>query len=188
MTVFYAIPGRANNYELQNGNITHRYENQVAYIKCKPGWIVMLNVFQASIGPQPLNSRDCGIGTVLSELCLIDPDLNNMGNQNRAQRRLSDYAHMQELVTGSCVRLIGLTMATNPPSGANVYFSAAIRMGYGKMIVESNQEHNIYETEIARANYDSNTGIIQPCCGVGYPCHAYFHSWFFCDDVPGKYV
>ena len=185
-TYFYAISGRMEFNERQNGNITHRYQSQVAYIKCQRGWIEMVKVFDASIEPQPLpldDPRGCGIGVVLTELCLIDPDLNNMDFDNRAKMKLSRSAQMQELVTASCVRLVGLSMAANPIRGANVYFSAAIRMGYGKMIVDqSKQEFNIYETKIARENFDSNTGIIEACCSVGYSCSAFYRDWFFCDE------
>jgi hypothetical protein len=109
-----------------------------------------------------------------------------MNDNNRAMRRLQDTPDMHELVTRTCVRLIALVMSVEPIEGAHVYFSAAIRMGYGFMMVDqtTGYEHKfmIYETEIARENFDSFTAIIQPCCGTDNACSSYGHTWYFCSE------
>ena len=61
---FYAISGRTGFNEVRNGNSTHKYESQVAYIRYKYGWIDILKVCEQSleeyegVGPW-LNARGC---------------------------------------------------------------------------------------------------------------------------------
>ena len=45
---FYTISGSTQFNELQISNETHRYHNQVAYIRCTHGWISQLQVFDSS--------------------------------------------------------------------------------------------------------------------------------------------
>lgn len=76
---FYAISGVTDFSEILNGNVTHKFESQVAYIRCSHGWIHWLDVFRNRLGVTiQENARGCGIGVVLTELCLIDPDIIKM--------------------------------------------------------------------------------------------------------------
>ena len=188
---FYAISGRTDFIERAGDSITHKYESQVAFIKCKHGWIDEVDVFEESLEPNipgarnAENSRNCGIATVLTELCLIDPFLNRLGNLNKAERYLRNFVEQHELVTRTCEKLVGLAMTAWPVTGAQTYFSAGIRMKYEKLMIDQSKkkdEFKIYETKIARENYDTNTGIIQPCCEETEQCSALFQQWFFCAE------
>ena len=188
--LFYAISGTTAFNEVHESTESHKYHGQVAYIKCKHGWIDDLKVFKQILGEyQGLGSRPnpngCGIGVVLTELCLIDPEFNNMNDNSRAIKRLSDTPEMQELVMRNCVRLVALIMAATPTEGAHVYFSAAIRMGYTHMIVDvttrNERDFVIYETQIARQNFNFENADIQPCCGMDL-CNTYGRTWYFCAE------
>ena len=76
-------------------------------------------------------------------------------------------------------------MTARPTEGAHVYFSAAIRMGFKFLIVDvtTGYEKNfmIYETEIARQNFNSENADIQPCCGMDL-CNTYGRTWYFCSE------
>jgi hypothetical protein len=187
---FYAISGRTDFEELDGGNETHRYESQGAFIQCTYGWINELEVFDKSLEISiggfewrvPENAHGCGIGVVLTELCLLDPRLSNFDLTNAARTQLERVSeHAFGLVSGACRKLVGLFMAALPINGAGVYFSAAIRMGYGHLIVlQYDGEFNVYETVVAREHFDSNTGIINPCCGDPKRCSAWYADWYFC--------
>jgi hypothetical protein len=198
-TLFFAISGRIDFQNIKDGNNTHTYESQVACIRCTPGFIEGLEVFEKSLEPQGMlsfppawpgvrrnveNSRGCGIGIVLSELCLIDPELNNIYSENKAKKQLLDYKDKEgyELVSTNCVKLVGLVMASTPIGAAHVYFSAAIRMGYGKLVIAQPKRLNIYETSVARKNFNTETGIIQACCEEKDDCSAHWRSWYFCEE------
>ena len=188
---FYALSGGTSFNEIPKGNETHKYHGQIGYIRCKHGWIDDLTVFEEILeryqgfGPRS-NPRGCGIGVILTELCLIDPELNNMNDGNRARNRLQSFTDIKDLVVRTCDRLIALVMTARPIKGAHIYFSAAIRMGYGFMVVDESTSYKekfmIYETEIARQNFDSETAVIQPCCGMNNACSAYGHTWYFCSE------
>ena len=194
---FYAISGRTDFEELDGGNETHRYESQVAFIRCRYGWIKLVEVFEESLEISmdgfswrvPENPLGCGIGVVLTELCLADPRLSKFDLTNVARLTIEkESAEAFGLVSGSCHKLVGLFMAADPIKGAGAYFSAAIRMGYGKLIIfktdrDFNREFNVYETEVARDHFDSNTGIIGPCCGEPERCSTWGENWYFCAEV-----
>ena len=198
-TFFYAISGRIDFQKTKNGNNTHAYESQVASIRCIPGFIEGVEVFEKSLEPQGIlsfppswpgfkrgfqNSRGCGIGIVLTELCLIDPELNNIDSKNKAKKQLLDYKGMEgyDLVSTRCVKLVGLVMASIPTGAAHVYFSAANRMGYKKLAIAQPTRLNIYETSVARTKFNAETGIIQACCEEKDDCSALWRSWYFCDE------
>ena len=107
-----------------------------------------------------------------------------MNLESRAMRHLSTRPVMYQLITSYCVKLIALQMVADSIRGAVVYFSAASRMKYGYMVVVDKDENifNIYETTIARKNFDTNTEIIEPCCGIRNHCDTYLRMWFFCAE------
>ena len=209
--IFYAIAGEWNNITdlLPYDNSDEvddlmKYERQVAYIVCTHGWIESLSVFHESLGVQSVDPRRCGIGTVLTELCLIDPEVNRgkvKGNQARA---LLEYfgGNEYDMSEKYCKKLVGLAMVANPPGGGRVYLTAASNMGYEILVVDSTDQIedlsvgpsntkrarytntlNIYQTAIAKIEYDPITGNIGPCCGKKHVCQAYNRNWFFCQLV-----
>ena len=194
-TYLYAVAGRPDFKEIANGNQSHKYENQVAYIGCRHGYIYMLKVFlesletyHASVNPVKGRSRDnekprgCGIGVVLTELCLEDPQLNNMHYGNYAMMELEDFPAEYEMANRYCVKLVALEMAANPIRGAHVYFSSAIRAGYNTMLVEQDTGLNVYQTAVAQEKFNRETGIIQPCCKISTECSAAGRTWYFCTE------
>ena len=200
---FYAVSRSQGGQfiELAGSTHTHKYQYQVAFIRCIHGWIGMLNVFERSLGIENENPRGCGIGIVLTELCLIDPEVSTMKVHetedigNRAMqilRRKGGY--MEGLVKENCYKVVGLTMTATPPSAGHVYFSAAINMGYDKMIVDlsgMNVKYNVYDTKVAKQFYRWN-GDIDECCNlmmyneqvtINEKCSAYSRIWIFCANL-----
>ena len=56
------------------------YDNQIAYATCTPGWIEMIYVDRGY--------RGCGVGSTLTALCLLDPEISTPREENTALRRL----------------------------------------------------------------------------------------------------
>ena len=182
---FYAISGVNEFIEIQNGNETHKFESQIGYIRCSHGWISFLEVFRNRLGVANQETpRGCGIGVVLTELCFIDPDINNVNSGNRAMPKLQKDVQTQQLVKDNCIKLIGMTMFADPVAGALTYFSAAIRLDYRKLIVDplrDGEKFKIYDTKVAKENFDLNTGRIEPCCHEIERCDTLMTNWFFCE-------
>lgn len=141
-----------------------RYFSQIGFATCKPGLIHRVEVNDA-----PLNARRCGIATVLTELCLIDPEFYPINDKNWAIKNLRQDARIKNHVETHCSKLIALEMSAKPLDGAFAYFSAALRLGYDKLIIH---EYDLVEEECiddgfqfwdvveAKNNYDTNTGHI----------------------------
>ena len=135
---------------------------------------------------QPRDARQCGIATVLTELCLLDPDIYEKGEKNRAYRLLRNH----DVTTMSCGQAVSLQMGADPKSGAYAYFSAASRTGYNKLVVNwPNSDYAqiaIYDTDHAKQAYNVETGIIEPCVicqNTDIPCEAFQAKWIFCKEV-----
>ena len=125
-------------------NREDRYKNQLGRITCKPGWIEYVRVND--------NAQGCGLGTVLTEMCMIDPVLTrNDVKSNLVYKKLKAnfkkegrqeaFSHLET----RCNSLIGLEMAAKPVkgpdgddvhAGAFAYFKAAMQMNYHFMVVE----------------------------------------------------
>ena len=195
---FYAITGEATPNqteftELANPTLKRRYVNQIAVIECTHGWIDNLDVFDRSLNPGGATEspKRCGIGTVLTELCLIDPDINSGKEGNLAREILSEFPEFADRVKRNCHFMVGLGMAAQPYEGANVYFNAAINMVYGLLLIETSTTENpidysdpnairIFPTQKAKDDYDPNTGHIVPCADCDGMCEAWGRRWFFC--------
>ena len=95
-------------------NRTHKYNHQIAYIKCSHGWIYQLEVFDQSLGEVgPFEDpKRCGVGIVLTELCLIDPTINNLQEGNLAFDYLEDQQTAFDFVVKYCQKLVGLLVGT----------------------------------------------------------------------------
>ena len=158
-----------------------RYIGQIAYAYCNPG-----EVSQIQIADAPRDARQCGIATVLTELCFLDPDIYEKGEENRAYRLLRNH----DVTTMSCGQAVSLQMASDPKTGAYAYFSAASRTGYNKLVVNwPNSDYAqiaIYDTDHAKQAYNAETGIIEPCVicqNTDVPCEAFKAKWIFCKEV-----
>ena len=189
---FYAIVGNFKDVDfvplegLYEKEIERKYERQVAFIECSHGWINYLTTFEQSLGTEsPIEyPRNCGIGTVLTELCLIDPDLNIRRQGNEARLLLDGYPEF-EMIEQNCEKLMGLSMEVDDISTGYVYFTAAINMGYMNLIIDEKDKDGqseglkIYPTQVAKQNFDTASGAILPCCD-NPRCNAHGNIWFFC--------
>ena len=162
-----------------------RYIGQIAFADCNPGEVDKIQVAEKN-KVQPRDARQCGIATVLTELCLLDPDIYEKGEKNRAYRLL----HSHDVTTMSCGQAVSLQMGSDPKSGAYAYFSAASRTGYNKLVVNwPNSDYAqiaIYDTDHAKQGYNAETGIIEPCVicqNTDVPCEAFQAKWIFCREV-----
>ena len=182
---FYAISGVTDFNEIRNGNETHKFQSQVAYVRCSHGWLSYLEVFTNRLGfISQENARGCGIGVVLTELCFIDQDISKMRSGNRALPKLRDNPQTHQLVKDNCINLIGMTMIADPTAGALVYFSAALRLDFQKLIVDpmsrsSGEKFKIYDTKVAKKHFNPNTGRIGRC-KEHQRCDTFMANWFFC--------
>ena len=165
-----------------------RYENQIGYATCKYGWIDFVFVH--------VSARGCGLGTILSELCMIDPDLNSNTPENLVFKRLrrggrtDEKQHAISHLENNCHALIGLHNVAQPVDGKHLgsyaYFSAAMRMGYQYMVVQHYDRtlqrcgNNVkfYEVENAKSLYNQHTGRINDAEGSGYEA-----KWYFCREL-----
>ena len=93
--------------EIQNGNETHKFEGEVAYIRYRHGWLSILEVFTHRLGVMSQeNPRGSGIGDVLTELCFIDPDISNRNTGNKAMSTVEDDTQTSQLVKDNCRKVI----------------------------------------------------------------------------------
>ena len=147
-----------------------------------------------------LNSRGCGISTVLSELCFIDPDINYIYHPktrklNWSLRLLKKFPDQQKDLEENCKTLMTLRMAANPKTGAYAYFSAARRWNYRQMLIKVDTGLNgqpvhfhRFMTADAQKRYDKETGNIridEHCTDAceGNMCKGVTQMWYFCKDV-----
>ena len=200
--VFYAIPGNMpelkdkDDNPLEGNDITNLLfeSNYIGRAECDVGWIHKVEV-------KPM-ARNCGIATVLTELCMIDPTLKENRNENLVFDHLeainSDQARgIQDEMRQNCLGgLMGLLM--KPSEGLEAgftYLSAAHRMGYQFMVVQfyapqpTNPEtpcdprFKAYKTEDVRTLYDGNTGRIEDTDG-GSEGSGFRAKWYFCTMTP----
>ena len=186
--MFYAIAGEHNDGLTilpQTDLPLEKYVNQIGVNRCTHGWIDELKVFEESLNPggPTENPLSCGIGTILTELCLIDPGIYNRKQGNLALGILQGFSDFQR-VRLYCYKIVGLGMASNPKNRAHVYFTAAINMKYRLLLIESSSgtgsSLKIFRTQIAKNNYDGVTGSILPCEDCSDVCPAWGYTWFFC--------
>ena len=176
----------------------------LGFSTCHPGWIDLVIVNEVIVkDSKNFNARECGLATVLTELCLIDPELNYLFDTpikphrapkpNRAMTKLSDYPKPFDDVQTYCNALMGMLMGVEPKKGAHAYFSAALRAGYRRMIVFDGTTFHYFWVTDAQQRYvnegqDSGTiGLIDGCCceacGQTAPCDTWGKDWYFCKDI-----
>ena len=192
---FYAIAGdiadkEVDFVETHSADYRMKYQRQIAFIECRHGWINYLTTFEYRIGTTGpiVNPQNCGIGTVLTELCLIDPDLSIRRQGNEARNLLSGYSEFDR-IEKNCDKLMGLSMEVDNMPTAHTYFTAAINTGYMTMMIDDCEEESknqnplkIYATRVAKDNFDTTTGDILACCDNAL-CKAYEQVWFFCNGI-----
>ena len=84
------------------------------------------------------NFRGCGIGKVLTALCLMDPRVYSL-TQSKALSSSSEWSHANADFLKQCNRLVGLNMSAKdkrqPLSGGFAYINAAHYTGYHYFVV-----------------------------------------------------
>ena len=177
---------------LRPNNDPEMEHDELGYANCSPGWIEMVEIHDDE---GPTNARKCGISTVLTELCFIDPEINYLYHPRRkvesnAIKKLKPYPDELSQIKDNCKHLVGLRMAATNKEGAYAYFSAAERMNYDMIVVqikEGKETHfHKFFTKDAKSQYDKNTGHIdmrgefchKSCQGT--MCKAYEQIWYFC--------
>ena len=205
-TIFYAVAAPAFKKAIRKEHdIENTYENQIAYAQCQPGWIEQIWVNDGETeDTEPINARRCGVASVLTQLCLLDPEIVKLGKSNKALQKLEKHETVLDAIQSHCKEaFVGMIMSANPRDAAYAYFSAALREKYELMMVaeryrdeyhgfplrwklpESN--FNYYDTKVAKEKYDPRKGRIGTCdCNAfgaiqqNTECHAFEGFWFFC--------
>lgn len=202
-TNFYAIQGPeftrirdVTNVD-DEGDYEKRYSNQIGFAKCQPGWIdqVWVNNAEDLRSDVEINARRCGIGSVLTQLCLKDPTLNQVHYDNMALQQLNvldtDGTQVNR-IERTCENFVGLHMSAEPKDAACGYFSAAIREHYLQIMIQERyhgtapiHSFNVYKTKLAKENYNVETGTIAPCNQNAKVCQAFDGLWYFCKEKDG---
>ena len=152
-----------------NDSVKSRYKNQVGYISCTIGFI-----YQVSVNEKP----ECAfeMSTVLTTLCMIDPELNRMDELNYSFNKLEADEPM-EFVSEHCNNLIGVTMSEKKRKKVYTYFTAAVASGYTKMLVKGDNDVNyvVLDLNIAEKEYNSELGHINNV-------DPRWNYWIFCKE------
>ena len=144
-------------------------------------------------------NRRCGIGKVLSALCMLDPQIHSVGSKNKAYTDLKQHKDNMEVVfLHNCLRLVSLyniadTQDTQEYAGAFAYLKAARHSGLPSLVVhresigygeKSKRQRDChgeflgpYEVNwiLTQNLFDGNTGRIENIEGSGYQA-----TWYFC--------
>ena len=158
---------------------------------CKHGMIDWVNVKKPN--------RRCGIGKVLSALCMLDPQIHSVGSKNKAYTELKRHNDNMEVVfLHNCLRLVSLYNIANTEddeeyAGAFAYLKAARHSGLQYLVVHRESIElgekskrpkdchgeflHPYEVDriLTQNLYDGNTGRIENIEGSGYQA-----TWYFC--------
>ena len=129
-------------------------------------------------GEGGLNARQCGIGTDLTALCMIDEDvhrgdgiainLNRYFRQGPNVRQAVVDATITEVKKECKGGLVGLYM-TALKGGGNAYFEAARKVGYKRMIVfDQREQHQFSSLSVEEAQKCYNEDKLDT------------DDWFFC--------
>ena len=179
---FYVVTGNRFELDEEDGGVfkATKYKSQIGYATCLPGWIDLVRIDNLA--------RGCGISTVLSELCMIDPQIYSIDNENEAIENVENSEGEQanfiaHHLRNRCSHLIGLVMVADPLTGAYAYFSGAIRLKYEYMVVhlydrkrrECTHQFLSFNVKTAQTLYKEDTGKIGDIDGSGYEA-----KWYFC--------
>ena len=127
-----------------------------------------------------LMARRCGIGTILTALCMIDKDANpgddialdldiHFSGNGLSDSKVNEVI---EQVKEDCKKVVGLQMSADQGAG-NVYFQAAMMTGYLRMILfDSVEKHEWIWPKVTEAQKCYNENKLG--------CE--FKYWFFCKE------
>ena len=153
------------------------YDNEIAYATCIHGWIENVYVDE--------DYRGCGVGSTLTALCLIDPEIYTASEENEALSRLDhmDKDAKVDFLRQNCKRLVGMLfksddgLASSRHSGGYMYISTAIEMSYQYIMIHLYDakkqrclpEFLLYKVTDIRNNklFDARTGLIEGNPGTG---------------------
>ena len=166
-------------------------KQEIASAACSPGWINTVDV-------EPF-ARGCGISTILTELCLLDPAVNELDPSdensvsNRALSMIIDYPVDADNVKYYCKAFVGMIMVSKQASGPHGYFNAALRQGYKRMLILSRHKLHYLWVQDAKRLYQSEPSPCKgwignenegcPHCDNGGAIEALNHEWFFCKET-----
>ena len=202
---FLVIPGDHEALRDEKGNLLANEKiadsvfrkSNIATARCELGLISFMFVQK--------RARNCGIGTVLSELCMVDPNIYRNTEKNHVLKFLSGIStdlaiQIRELLSSRCINgLVGLENEAES-SGGFTYLSAAQRMSYQYMVVQfhndkiENHDHSsgqcvqkfrVYKVTVALKLFDGATGRIEDGFGdnAGSGEKA---MWYFCRTIAGQ--
>ena len=218
---FYVVPGpefervESDDPDDEQFLPQSRYKDQIGFAVCQSGWLerVCVNSGKGNTDDSnddcvdeyysdvALDARRCGIASVLTELCLIDPKINKIDPSSSAFEHLREHDSDDieddiARIETKCENLVGLEMAAEPKVAAYGYLSAALRLEYLELIVQERffpedpricwKELSIsyYKTQEAKELFNAETGMIAPC-GSNRLCNAYEGYWYFCKENTG---
>ena len=172
-------------------------KSNIANARCELGQISLVFVKK--------RARNCGIGTVLSELCMVDPNIYRNTEKNHVLKFLSGIStdvaiQIRELLSSRCINgLVGVDNEAES-SGGFTYLSAARRMSYQYMVVQfhndkiENHDHSsgqcvqkfrVYKVTDALKLFDGATGRIED--GFGDTAGSGENArWYFCRTIAGQ--
>ena len=148
--------------------------SSLGYAVCGAAFIDSLRVYDDE--QDGLKPKFCGIGSTLSALCMLDEDVNsgdvvalNLRRKLASVSTAELRAAIKEVRKACNEGFIGLLMLADE-GGGNVYFSAARKTGYTRMIVfAQRKKHKWCSLDVDEAqNCYNEKGTIQTL------------DWFFC--------
>ena len=163
-----------------------------AYIQCSPGYVQNIQTKGATEG--------CGIGKMLTRLCLNEENIHNVGN-NEANRAMQDIrslvkackadescketnnekqlTKMEKWASSECSKMVTLFMMAEPRSAAHIYFKSAQDSGFSQMFIMLNPEE-MYPKD----GYCSVKTLQDEYNGEGEmgdsKVYVWGRDWFFC--------
>ena len=135
-------------------------------------------------------AQQCGLGTFLMMLCLVDSDMNGNVNgplaaNNDAINALDIPRHQEQhdWVKAHCQSIWTLLYGADK-GAAKGYFKAAVDTGFSQMMValpisgtDNFEIHGPARTQYWKEHYDKDTGLILQLINVDAA------RWFFCKPV-----
>ena len=147
-----------------------RYKDQNGYISCTVGFIYKISINN--------NIIECSneISSLLSTLCMLDPELNALSDVNYSFNKMEADEPM-EFVVKHCSKLMGVTMSKNKNKMADAYFTAALASGFSKMLVKGDKSPKflLLDVHVAKKEYNPKIGNIKNV-------NPKWNNWIFCKE------
>ena len=120
------------------------------------------------------NAQKCGIGTLLTYLCMIDTDVNPVhgGTYLDIKNEFEGYRKITKLMGNNSNGLFKILVVADK-YGGNAYFNAAIAANYERVMVFESKKAIVYELGTAKQDYNSD--------------RFNFTYWYFCKKYPCSY-